>query len=90
MKLIDVMRSDPRNRFIIKGDGNALRAKINSGGQAGRISFSSMLTMAQSQKQDEHGDYNGANCLNDSDGDYVHTYSALNMSKVNEIGRAHV
>ena len=83
MKLIDVMRSDPRNRFIIKGDGNALRAKINSGGQAGRISFSSMLTMAQSQKQDEHGDYNGANCLNDSDGDYVHTYSALNMSKVN-------
>lgn len=83
VKLIDVMRADPRNRFIIKGDGNALRAKINSGGQAGRISFSSMLTMAQSQKQDEHGDYHGGNCTNDPDGDYVHTYSALNMSKVN-------
>jgi hypothetical protein len=35
VKLIDVMRADPRNRFIIKGDGNALRARINSGGQAG-------------------------------------------------------
>lgn len=52
MKLIDVMRADTRNRFIIKGDGNALRAKINSGGQAGRVSLSSMSMMSI---QDELG-----------------------------------
>ena len=85
MKLIDVMRADPRNRFIIKGDGNALRAKINSGGQAGRISFSSMLTMAQSQKNDELANYHGAGHLNDPDGEYVHTYSVQNMNKVNSL-----
>jgi hypothetical protein len=28
-----------RNRFIIKGDGNALRAKINSGGSSDRIAY---------------------------------------------------
>lgn len=30
VKLIDVMRADPMIRFLIKGDGNALRVKINS------------------------------------------------------------
>jgi hypothetical protein len=29
VKLIDVMRTDPVNRFVIKGEGNALRAKLN-------------------------------------------------------------
>lgn len=74
VKLIDVMRADPRNRFIIKGDGNALRAKINSGGQAGRISFSNMM-LAQ---QHDEGEYPPP-----AEGtEYQHCYSQLNMSKV--------
>ena len=76
VKLIDVMRADPRNRFIIKGDGNALRAKINSGGQAGRISFSNMMSMAQQQQQQQQHqhdeDYPGGTS---EATEYQHNYS---------------
>ena len=75
MKLIDVMRADPRNRFIIKGDGNALRAKINSGGQAGRISYSNMIGMSQSQRQ--HSEE-----FSSEGTEYLHCYSPQNMLKV--------
>lgn len=75
MKLIDVMRADPRNRFIIKGDGNALRAKINSGGQAGRISYSNMIGMSQSQRQHSE-EYSSEGT------EYLHNYSQQNMLKV--------
>eukprot|EP00596_Hydrurales_sp_CCMP1899_P009800 CAMPEP_0119035564 /NCGR_PEP_ID=MMETSP1177-20130426/2648_1 /TAXON_ID=2985 /ORGANISM="Ochromonas sp, Strain CCMP1899" /LENGTH=1104 /DNA_ID=CAMNT_0006994003 /DNA_START=168 /DNA_END=3482 /DNA_ORIENTATION=- len=73
VKLIDVMRADPRNRFIIKGDGNALRARINSGGQAGRRSFSSAIAMnlAQQQMEEDESTFEG-----------TYTYSSKNMSKV--------
>ena len=74
MKLIDVMRADPRNRFIIKGDGNALRAKINSGGQAGRISFSNMMLAQQHDEAEYPPPAEGT--------EYLHCYSQLNMSKV--------
>ena len=81
VKLIDVMRADPRNRFIIKGDGNALRAKINSGGQAGRISFSNMMSMAQQQQQQHQHDEDFPGGSSEAT-EYQHNYSQQNMSKV--------
>ena len=41
VKLIDVMRTDPLNRFTVNGDGNALRVTINSESQ---LAGTSVLT----------------------------------------------
>ena len=43
VKLIDVMRTDPLNRFTVNGDGNALRVTINAESQLAGITPNDVL-----------------------------------------------
>lgn len=54
VKLIDVMRTDPLNRFTVNGDGNALRVTINAESQLAGITPNDVLEGDDEKKLSSH------------------------------------
>ena len=54
VKLIDVMRTDPLNRFTVNGDGNALRVTINAESQLAGITPNDALEGDDDKKLSTH------------------------------------